>query len=101
VLTYMKMAKGLTVERRWPTMAVEEKQEFRRGLQSAVSELRYLSQEQMTDLWVCGEFIGDFTANRHQGRSIEACATIYASPTGTDRRLDLLHLSEHFVIGSC
>lgn len=54
VLLYMEMVKGVTVERRWPTMTDEEKHELWRALQSAVSELRTLSQDvndQFLGMW--------------------------------------------------
>ena len=45
VLLYMEMVKGVTVEKRWPSMTEDEKIGFWGTLKSIVSNLRTLSQD--------------------------------------------------------
>ncbi|KAF4494145.1 transcription activator acu-15 [Fusarium agapanthi] len=45
VLLYMEMVKGVTVEKRWPSMTEDEKTSFWGTLRSLVSSLRTLSQD--------------------------------------------------------
>lgn len=45
VLLYMEMVKGVTAEKRWPSMTEDEKMGFWDTLKSVVSNLRTLSQD--------------------------------------------------------
>ncbi|KAF5667248.1 phosphotransferase family [Fusarium heterosporum] len=45
VLLFMEMVKGITVEKRWPSMTKDEKTSFWGTLKSVVSNLRTLSQD--------------------------------------------------------
>jgi hypothetical protein len=62
VLLYMEMVKGVTVEKRWPSMTEDEKMGFWEALKSLVSNLRTLSQDpddQFLGKWharMCGMF---------------------------------------------
>ena len=45
VLFYMEIVKGVTVEKRWPSMTDDEKAGFWKGTRAVVDNLRTLSQE--------------------------------------------------------
>jgi hypothetical protein len=62
VLLYMEMVKGVTVDKRWPSMTEDEKMGFWDTLKSVISNLRTLSQDpddQFLGKWhakMCGVF---------------------------------------------